>query len=261
MGNSQRHYDATGPAHAQPIVLVHASGQTRAMWLPQVEALAGEFRVIAPDLPGHGTRAAEPFTLAGAVAAISAATAAEARGPALLVGLSIGGYVAMLFAAHHPARTVALALCGCSVGFDGYLGVMTRASAGAYVLLTHLLPPPVVAWGVRRHARAYASQLRRTLPARYAEPQIAAGLYVRDWGTALLQVTAASCHASLQRYPGPVLVLNGEHDKYNRRYEGAHVAAARDARLQIIPGADHLANLSNPEAFSAAIRAFARSLA
>ena len=48
-------YDVMGPPHAFPIVLIHGAAWTRNMWLPQIEALSDEFRVLAIDLPGHGT--------------------------------------------------------------------------------------------------------------------------------------------------------------------------------------------------------------
>lgn len=46
--------DVAGPREAFPIVLLHGAAATRKMWVPQMEALSDEFRVIALDLPGHG---------------------------------------------------------------------------------------------------------------------------------------------------------------------------------------------------------------
>jgi pimeloyl-ACP methyl ester carboxylesterase len=45
--------DVAGPLDAFPIVLVHGAAWTRKMWIPQMEALSDEFRMIAVDLPGH----------------------------------------------------------------------------------------------------------------------------------------------------------------------------------------------------------------
>ena len=59
-----------GPAGAPAIVFVHGTRLTGAMWSAQQAALADEFRTIAVDLPAHGSRAAEPFTLDAATAAV-----------------------------------------------------------------------------------------------------------------------------------------------------------------------------------------------
>lgn len=53
--------DIAGPADARPIVFLHSVQLTRKMWLPQVEALSSEYRLIAPDLPGHGALAGVPL--------------------------------------------------------------------------------------------------------------------------------------------------------------------------------------------------------
>ena len=83
-----------GPAGAPAIVFVHGTRLTGAMWSAQQAALADEFRTIAVDLPAHGSREAEPFTLDAAAAAVDDAIGTEAAGRAVVVGLSLGGYVA-----------------------------------------------------------------------------------------------------------------------------------------------------------------------
>ena len=87
---------AAGPPDAPAIVFIHGTRLCRAIWAPQVAALGGEFRAIAIDLPAHGQRAGEPFSLESAADAVAATIRAEAAGgSAIVVGLSLGGYVAM----------------------------------------------------------------------------------------------------------------------------------------------------------------------
>ena len=93
-----------GPPSAPAIVFVHGTRLTKAMWLLQQAALHDEFRTIALDLPGHGARADEPFTLEAGADAVSAAIRDHAGGRAIVVGLSLGGYVAMALAAREPER-------------------------------------------------------------------------------------------------------------------------------------------------------------
>lgn len=64
----------------------------------------------------------------------------------------------------------------------------------------------------------------------------------------------------LAAYPGPVLLLNGARDLGFRLHEKKFLAAAKNARLQVIPKAFHISNIDQPEIFSDAVRNFARSI-
>ncbi len=82
----------SGPPGAPSIVFVHSTRLTGAMWAAQQAELSGEFRTIAIDLPAHGARAGEPFTLEGAGDVLAAAIRDHATGGrAVVVGLSLGG--------------------------------------------------------------------------------------------------------------------------------------------------------------------------
>src|SRR5262245_50699425 len=101
-----------------PVVLVHGLRSSRTMWRAQVEALRATGRdAVAVDLPGHGRRQGERFTLDGAVDAVDDAVAdvsARAGRPALVVGLSLGGYVAIAHAARRPEHVAGLVAAACS---------------------------------------------------------------------------------------------------------------------------------------------------
>ena len=83
-------YDVVGPRDAFPIVLVHGVSWTRKMWMPQMEALSDEFRVIALDLLGHGGLRDQPFRLKAAVKAVMESLRQQTHDRALIVGLSLG---------------------------------------------------------------------------------------------------------------------------------------------------------------------------
>lgn len=59
--------DCRGPTDAPVVIFVHGAGISRKMWLPQIHSLSDHFWTIAPDLPGHGERADEPFRFEVAV--------------------------------------------------------------------------------------------------------------------------------------------------------------------------------------------------
>ena len=108
-------WTALGPADAPGIVFVHSTRLTRALWWPQLRRLSANYRCVAVDLPGHGVLGAEPFTLGGAVEVVRGAIEAEIpSGRAVLVGLSLGGYVAIDTAEAYPERVKGLVLAGCS---------------------------------------------------------------------------------------------------------------------------------------------------
>ena len=100
------------------LVLVHGTRVSRTQWdLPAYRDLSADFDVLCPDLPGHGRRAGERFTTDAAVAAIAATAEAGDRdraAPVVLVGHSLGGYMAMAYAARHPHRLAGLVLIGAS---------------------------------------------------------------------------------------------------------------------------------------------------
>ncbi|MET7698545.1 alpha/beta hydrolase [Streptomyces sp. NPDC005485] len=93
-----------GPADAPVLLLVHGWGGDGREWAPHAEALAERFRVVVPDLRGHGRSEVPadghtPLEMAGDLAALLAALGA---GPAVVVGHSMGGQVVNLLAVHHP---------------------------------------------------------------------------------------------------------------------------------------------------------------
>lgn len=240
----------TGPAGAPAIVFVHGTRLTGAMWAATQAALSGEFRTIAIDLPAHGARAREPFTLDGAADVLAASIrdhAADAR--ALVVGLSLGGYVAMALATGEPALVRGLVLSGATaepVGpralpFLALAGVMDRAD-------------------VERFARMNARFFRARYPAAIAEPIIAGGFWSKGGAEALRAIAGERFLPRLAAYPGSTLILNGELDVIFRLSTRTFAAAAVDARRVLLAGATHLAPLDRPRAFSEAVRHFARSL-
>jgi pimeloyl-ACP methyl ester carboxylesterase len=241
--------DVAGPLDAPAIVLVHGTRLSRASWGPQVQGLSDEFRVIATDLPGHGSLADRPFTLDAASAHVEAVIDALASGRAIVVGLSLGGYVAMDVAARSPGRVAGLVLAGAS-----------REPVGAWKL-----PYRGLALLFRRGHRGLLNRFDtwffrfRFSPA-IAGPLIAGGFYPAGGAVALAALDDQRFLPRLAAYPGPTLILNGALDIVFRLGERAFLGAARDGRRVVIPRATHLVNLDRPQAFNAAVRRFARRL-
>jgi pimeloyl-ACP methyl ester carboxylesterase len=238
-----------GPPEAPAIVFVHGTRLTGSMWAAQQAALAGEFRTIALDLPAHGSRSAEPFTLDGASDVVSATIRDEAGGRAIVVGLSLGGYVAMALAAREPDRIRGLVLSGA-----------TAEPVGVRMLPYLALARSMDGIGVDRLNRYNTWYFRRRYPAAIAEPIVAGGFWTRGGAAALRALVGERFVPRLAAYPGPTLILNGSLDLPFRLFAPTFAAAAQDVRRVRLAGASHLANLDQPAAFSEAVRRFARSL-
>lgn len=219
------------------------------MWQPQMERLADEFRVMAVDLAGHGSLKGETFHVEHSADELAAVIDEAAGGRALVVGLSLGGYIAMEFGARYAEKAAGLVVGSASVEPQGWY-------AFPYSVLSRLmekLPEPWLNWMSRKFFVWIYGERR-------AEPLIAPGFFMRGGAAGIREVMHEKFAPKLAAYPGPVLLLNGAWDLGFRLHEKKFLAAAENAKLQVIPGAFHISNIDQPEAFSEAVRAFARSI-
>jgi pimeloyl-ACP methyl ester carboxylesterase len=227
------------------IVFLHGTRLTAAMWAPQIAALRDEFDCLALDLPGHGTNSAERFSLAGAADAVAEVIATHEAGQAIVVGWSLGGYVAMELASRWPERVSGLVLAGATADPTGPWIVPYHALA----LALRVIP---TSWLDRLHDWFF----RRRYPPSIAEPIIAAGFDYRAGSQAVRAVIGERFRPRLARYPGRTLIINGEADLLFRLAERSFAEVAADANRVLIRAAGHRTNLDQPEAFTAAIRRF-----
>jgi pimeloyl-ACP methyl ester carboxylesterase len=241
---------AAGPLGAPAIVFLHGTRLTRSAWAAQLDALSDEFRTIAVDLPAHGSRAGQTFTLDGAADMVGAAIREHsADGRAVVVGLSLGGYVAMVLAARDPDCVRGLVLAGATQEPVGARSIPYRALAE---VLDRFDGPAL--------QRLNAWFFRTRYPASIAEPIVAGGFWSTGGADALRSLFGETFAPRLATYPGQTLILNGQWDLLFRLSAGTFAAAARDAHRVRLPGALHLSNLDQPDAFNLAVRRFARSL-
>jgi len=220
------------------------------MWQPQMERLADEFRVIAMDLPGHGVLKEEMFQLERSTERAAEVIDHAANGSALVVGLSLGGYIAMEFGARYPQKAAGLVIASASVEPHGW-------HAFPYAILSAMMNQLPEPWLNRVSRRFFVTAYGE----RRAQPLVAPGFFMRGGAAGIRAVMKMRFAPRLEKYPGPVLLLNGARDLGFRLHEKKFLAAAKNGRLQVIPRAFHLANIDQPEAFSEAVRKFANSIA
>lgn len=245
-------YDVAGPEGAPLIVFVHGTRLTRSMWAAQLRDLAGPFRVAAVDLPGHGTLAPVPFSLDAAadqVAAVIATLSPAEDRRAVVVGLSLGGYVGMHLVGRRPEVVRGLVLSGST----------------AEPVAWRSLPYRGLAWVMEHFAGRRLDALnawffRTRFPPDIAEPIVAGGFWYAGGAAALRSLVGRSFVPRLAAYDGPTLLLNGTWDLPFRLSARTFARAAQRPRRVRLAGATHLANLDRPLAFDAAIRRFMAAL-
>jgi pimeloyl-ACP methyl ester carboxylesterase len=242
-------FEVAGLEDAPAIVFVHGTRLTRSSWRSQMAHLADTYRVVAMDLPGHGSLADRPFTLAAAADELARVIETAAGGRAVVVGLSLGGYVAMELAAHRPELVRGLVLSGASQEPIGLRSTPYRALAW---VMGHT--------GPETFSTVNTWFFRRRYPAPVAEAILAGGFHPSGGVDALRSLIGERFAPRLAAYNGPVLILNGSLDPLFRLGAGGFARSARDVRRVRLGGATHLANLDRPKAFSLAVRRFMEGL-
>jgi len=222
------------------IALVHAFGSSGRAWAPQVAGLGDRHAVLTPDLPGHGG-APGPFTLRGAVESVVAAIDG-AGGTAHLAGISGGAVVALLTCLDQPDRVSSLALSAGIAHPPRWFGLQ-RA-------MVRIIPEPLLArllrgqlsGGRAGHAQAAEDDVRRCGK--------------RTFLTGLRELAGIDLRPRLREVAVPTLVLCGSEDRPNIPLSRELAAGIAGAELEIVPGANHLWSLQQPEAFNRILGAF-----
>jgi pimeloyl-ACP methyl ester carboxylesterase len=121
----------TDAGQGLPLVFHHGFPLSRGVWQKQIEAFRSSHRVIAPDLRGFGDSDAQPgtTTMAQCAADLHALFQQLMTGPVVLIGHSMGGYVALAFAGQFPEMLRGLVLVSTKPGRD-----TDEAAAGRRVM-------------------------------------------------------------------------------------------------------------------------------
>ena len=115
-------WDTPGPIGAPTLVLLHGvTLDAESNWGAAVPTLAQSFRVLAPDLRGHGAGppARVPYRLEDCADDVAAVVQALGTGPVIVVGYSMGGMIAQTFWRQYPELTAGLVLCATARNVSG----------------------------------------------------------------------------------------------------------------------------------------------
>lgn len=247
------HYWISGPDDAPALVFSHGATLDNQSWAVQADALAETHRVIRWDLRGHGL--SRPSSGAHSIDRFAADLIALLDhlgiGQAVLVGLSLGGYVSQAVAHDHPERVAALAVFDATNLYDTPLSGFMTAMMAQSSLLIGLFP-----W--RRLIEMTARQSAVTPEAQDYIRQVVSQLtkpeYIAIWGA----VQTGLRRDTDYRFGGPTLLAMGDRDKVGVVDAGMRHWAKRwpGARFEIVPGAGHCSNQDNPEFVTQVLRDF-----
>lgn len=251
-------YDDLGSGPA--IVLLHGYPFNRSMWREQVDALKESFRVITPDLRGHGetTATPDPSTMDEMAQDVAALLDDLEIKRVYLGGLSMGGYVALAFYRRFQFRVRALILADTRPQADTPDARHNREAQAEKVLeegmrsiaddfLRKVLTPETLS-----QRPEIVERVRKMIVATKPRGAAAAlrGMAIRRDQTDFLPEIIA-----------PTLIIVGSDDQLTPTADAELMhREIRGSRLEVIQGAAHLSNLEQPSEFNRALNNFLAAL-
>jgi 3-oxoadipate enol-lactonase len=247
------HYADSG--QGTPVVLLHGFPLSGAIWREQQQQLSDRYRVIAPDLRGHGQSPAPPGIyemdlLAGDLLALLDALRIK---KAVILGHSMGGYVTLAAWKLAPERFLALGLIDSQASADTEEGRSGRykladkvATGGSKVVVEAMLP------------KLFASHLPDGAPIIEQVRQLIlntepAGII----GTLKGMAARPDSRAQMLNIAIPLLLLTGDEDQIIPQDKAKAMAGSLGkATLAIVEKAGHMPMLEQPAATTAALRGF-----
>lgn len=240
-----------------PVIFIHGFPFNHTMWQPQLANAADGWRFIAPDLRGFGETpddSSAPLTMETFADDIVALMDDLGLEQAVLVGLSMGGYVALDVVTRYADRVRALVLTATRANADSAEAKANRhslaaraRSSGARAVIDTMLPHLISA-----HSRLKMPELIKTVQGMMesASPQTMAraleGMALRkDYVADLANVNVST------------MIIRGDQDDIIPAAEMETIArSVRGARHEVISLAGHLPNLENPELFNKLLGSF-----
>lgn len=245
------HYAEGG--EGAPLLLLHGLGSGAADWLLQMPEFSAHFRVIAPDLRGHGhsDKPPGPYSIAEMAADVAELQEALGASPAHVLGLSMGGMVALQLAADYPAIVYSLVIAN-SVPALAPRNVSERLRLWQRLALARTLGP----------ARSGRFLSRRLFPKPEQEAyrQLIAERWAENDADAYLASMRACIDWSVVDRLGeihcPVLVISGDEDYLPLDAKRELAERLPDGRLLLIADSRHATPIDQPEAFNRAVLDF-----
>ena len=248
------HVQQSGPPHAETVLLLHSLGTQAAIWESTAEALSSRYRILRPDLRGHGLSDVTPgpYSVEGLaddmLALLDALSVAEVH----VAGISLGGMVAQSLASRVPQRVRSLTLVDTALSIPPALFWHDRAALVRKDGMEPLVETVVARWVTAASLQSSGAQVLRAM-LRQTHPE--------GYAAAAEAVAAADLRHSVSGLRMPTLVLFGDDDVAPPL---SSAEALRDAipgaRLEVIPDAAHIPTMEQPDHVIDAMSRFLESV-
>ena len=193
------------------------------------------------DLPAHGELINEEFSVDRSVERVVGVLDHLRVEKAVLVGLSLGGYIGQATTAAHPDRVNGLVLSGATINYTGWDAVSTRF----YGFLFPLLARPAM--------KAFAKKMTEDLGPELADKVLAGGLSAKGGAQTLRRLPGIDYAKAMSDFTGPIVSANGERDTPNRDGEEHFLGQFPNAETCVIADAGHACALQQPQSFAQAV--------
>jgi 3-oxoadipate enol-lactonase len=234
-----------GPVPAPVLVLAGSLGTTHAIWEPQVDALAGPFRVLRYDHPGHGASLPGPRSIEELAQAVLSLLDELELERAAWCGLSLGGMVGMWLAANAPERIERLVLACTAPHLPPPRFWQERADTVRAHGVAAVADAVVARWFTPRFAAEHADVVRGFLGMLAATPS-------EGYARCCEALRDMDLRPELARIEAPTTVILGAHDPVVTLEARRDLSAIRGARVVELDAA-HLASVERPVEFTEAV--------
>lgn len=231
------------------VLFIHAFPLDRRMWRPQIDAVVGAGRrALTVDLRGFGATEGAARSVDEHADDLNAFLAEKGVDRAVVVGLSMGGYIALALARRHPSRLAALLLADTKAGADN-----DDAKAARGQNIERTLHEGVIAVFDAMRPKVFAEtsdhtnieELRGLAAAQSPEGVVAALAMMRDRPDATRELASIKV---------PTTIVVGKEDAATPPSEAEVMARAiPGAELVTIEGAGHFSNVDRPADFNRAL--------
>lgn len=252
VANVRLHYREAGVG--RPLLCLHGLGSSGQIWEGLVPELARTYRVLAPDLRGHGASAKPRGGYSVRLLADDVVALLDARGvgPAAVCGLSMGGAVAQVLAVEYPERVSALVLedtwafatPGFATALQARIQAVRDRGLGSYA-------DTAVLQVFSEAFRAANPQALEEYRARNAE------LDAEAFQSVIRGLIGFDMRGRLGTLRVPTLVVIGSEDRLTPRFHADYLLRSiPGARLEVVAGAGHIPHVEQPAAFTTLLRKF-----
>ena len=261
INGSHLHYEDMGNKEGMPILFLHGFPFSHEMWREQIKAVSEKYRAVAYDIKGHGLSDVGDgqYTIEGHVDDLFALMDHLHLDKAVIVGLSMGGYITLRALERAQDRFLAAVLCDTKSEADPPEGKLRRFASMVEVK--------------RTGSQQFADTFLKTVfaPASFSEKSEAVTLIHRIIsrtpplsiaGTLLALAARTDTSGVLPQIRVPVLILVGAVDQVTPpgNSQAMH-ERIKGSELHLVPGAAHMSNLENPEYFNRTLLSFLERVA